>query len=109
MNIQGLQKSYWFNIIFKILFLLEWLLVADKTECGGSEESSTTSTVDECSKACHGKSSMFAFGTNDYGNPRCDSTGCVCLCETAASTDGKCSQISHSGYRLYKYTNSGNI
>ena len=88
----------------------EWLLIADKTECAGSENSyGDISTVTECSKRCKGQSSMFAFGTNDYGTTRCYSTGCTCLCETAASSDGTCSQTSHNGYRLYKYKTDGKI
>ena len=77
-------------------------------ECSGSEtRNKGVSTVDECSKICKGQSSMFAYGTNDYGNERCTSTGCTCYCETAASMDGTCSQRSHTGYRLYKYKNDG--
>ena len=90
--------------------ILEWLLIADKTECAGSEiPHYDISTVAECSKRCKGQSSMFAYGTNDYGTTRCSSTGCTCLCETAASKDGTCSQTSHNGYRLYKYKTDGNI
>ena len=66
-------------------------------------------TIDECSEMCKKVSSMFAYGTNDYGTTRCNSAGCTCLCETAASKDGTCSQTSHNGYRLYKYKTDGNI
>ena len=90
--------------------ILEWLLIADKTECAGSENSYyDISTVGECSKRCKNQSSMFAYGTNDYGTTRCSSIGCTCLCETAASKDGTCSQTSHNGYRLYKYKTDGNM
>ena len=79
-------------------------------ECAGSEEPYYhISTVTECSKRCKGQSSMFAFGTNDYGTTRCYSTGCTCLCETAASSDGTCSQTSNNGYRLYKYKTDGKM
>ena len=46
---------------------------------------------------------MFAVGTNDYGTIRCENGKCNCICETVATTDGTCSIISHSGYRLYKF------
>ena len=95
-------------IVIRYFMILDWLLVADKTECAGSEtKKKDVSTADECSKICKSQSSMFAFGTNDYGTERCSSTGCTCLCETAASMDGTCSQTSHNGYRLYKYKTGG--
>ena len=90
--------------------ILDWLLVADKTECRGSEKDmGYISTADECSKKCKGQSSMFSFGTRDYGDSRCGFTGCKCFCETSASMDGTCSQVSHNGYRLYKYKTDGKI
>ena len=47
---------------------------------------------------------MFTFGTNDIG-----ASLVPCNCETAATTDGLCDQVVHSGYRLYKYyASSGN-
>lgn len=52
---------------------------------------------------------MFAYGTNDFGGDRCQSEGCKCLCETAASTNGTCTEINHDGYRLFKYKFTGNI
>ena len=52
---------------------------------------------------------MFAFGTNDYGTVRCGETGCSCYCETAASSEGTCSEGFHLGFRLYKYKTTGNI
>ena len=81
-------------------------LVADKTECRGSEEfAGALSTLVECAEKCKGRSSMFAFGVEVPGSSssRCNSDGCQCLCETSASTDGTCSQAGHIGYRLYKY------
>jgi len=81
-----------------------WLLVSEKRECGGSEIwAGHLATVDECAKSCYGRSSMFAFGTNDYGMERCWEGGCSCYCETAASSEGTCSEGFHLGFRLYKY------
>lgn len=98
------------EIVIRYFIIADWFLTANKTECEGTEEyMGVISTVDECSKRCKEKSSMFIFGTNDYGTTRCFSKGCNCLCETAASSKGICSQIRHDGYRLYKYTNDGKV
>ena len=97
--------------------LVGWNLVATRSECGGSEINlgvaydgrPLTFDIEYCADRCKGISSMFAFGTNDYGNPRCytenkyPNKGCNCLCETGAKSDGTCSHSSHSGYRLYRY------
>ena len=51
---------------------------------------------------------MFIYGTNDFGENRCDSSGCDCYCELQ-SVQGRCDyRVRHKGYRLYKYT-SDNI
>ena len=86
-------------------------MVAENNECAGSvgtEEEygydERIKTVEACAKKCNGRSSMFAFGTNDFDNPRCDSDGfCKCLCETGATKEGFCHQSFHSGYRLYRF------
>ena len=78
--------------------------MAHKKECGGSENSQgRVGAPEACASKCRGKSSMFALGTNDYLTNRCTSSGCTCLCETAAKSDGTCIQVNHKGYRLYKY------
>ena len=85
------------------------MLVKDKTECGGSEKKiGMVSSIGGCAAACKGLSSMFTFGTNDYGNARCTNSNskCQCLCETSASSDGTCEEVHHTGYRLYKYVTS---
>ena len=51
---------------------------------------------------------MFIFGTNDFGQNRCDEDGCVCVCETGAKDDGTCNMVSHDGYNLYKFKTRGN-
>ena len=85
-------------------FFVDWSLVAHKKECGGSEiNQGGFKGVEDCASICKGVASMFAFGTNDYLNNRCYSEGCKCLCETAASDEGTCSQVAHNGFRLYKY------
>ena len=82
---------------------IEWNLVVKTKECGGSEvNKGRMDSIDECAKACNGISSMFAFGTNDFGVVRCFSDGCQCLCETAAKDDGTCDMVDHKGYHLYR-------
>ena len=84
------------------------------TECAGPEvfitphkEHKTGISIEECAYSCKGISSMFIFGTNDYGDERCWDDKCTCICETAAADDGTCNQIGHKGYRLFKYEYSG--
>ena len=83
-----------------------WTLEGEQQECSGAEVGGGSfSDVNDCAEACKGKSSMFAFGTNDFGTTRCysgNNKGCSCLCETSA-TNGNCKVVSHSGYRLYRY------
>ena len=57
----------------------------------------------QCANECNGLSTMFAFGTNDFGVDRCDGNGCKCLCETSAADDGTCDSVQHKGYRLYRF------
>ena len=88
-----------------IKYLGGWSLVGEKKECSGSEDDKgTLESIASCASECKGEASMFAFGTNDFGNSRCDSKGCRCLCETSATKQGTCDIINHAGYRLYKYT-----
>ena len=96
----------------------DWKLVADKSECSGAEEWADylptttiykywTFNIGTCAHMCRGISSMFAFGTSDYGPNgynRCKRGVCACICETAAAPDGTCNLKTHSGYRAYKYT-----
>ena len=87
---------------------LDWIKVADKKECGGSEKGTgTKKTLAECAKSCREISSMFIYGTNDFGNSRCktnDNEDCPCYCETS-SEDGECSMVENKSYKLYKYVN----
>ena len=78
--------------------------MADKTECDGSEIwKPKTSDLESCAQSCRGISSMFLYGTNDFGSIRCYTDGCSCVCETAAMPDGTCSRIGNNGWKLYKY------
>ena len=90
--------------------------MAEKKECDGSEinfnykTTMATEDIGMCAHICREKSSMFALGTNDFGNDRCNvdsyKHGCSCLCETGAKPDGTCDIIGATGYRLYKYKKS---
>ena len=87
---------------------LEWSLVQEQKECDGEEVvKGRMDSIDQCVEACNGVSSMFAFGTNDFGENRCYSNGCECICETAARDNGICYMNDHKGYRLYKFGQLG--
>ena len=92
-------------------FHLDWILVAEKKECGGSEVAvGPKATLSECAKSCRGNSSMFIYGTNDFTAPRCNingEEGCMCYCETSSTTRG-CNEVRNNGFRLYKYVDLGN-
>ena len=87
---------------------LDWTKVADKKECGGAEKGTgTKKTLAECAKSCREISSMFIYGTNDFGDSICkinDNEYCPCFCEKS-SEDGECSMIENKSYNLYKYVN----
>merc|ERR1712133_277245 len=84
-------------------------IVAEKKECSGAEAYiGWVSTLEECAKKCMW-SSMFIYGTNDFGSNKCGETSCKCYCETAASAVNNCNQINHSGYRLYQYKIADNV
>ena len=90
--------------------LTDWELVGDKKECAGAEIfQNNFPTIGECAASCHGKSSMFAFGTNDYDLDMCDNTGnCPCYCYDGANDDGTCIQNHNNGFRLYRYEKNKN-
>ena len=60
--------------------------------------------LDRCASLCKTKSSLFSYGTNDYGKTPCKRGVCPCTCEKSATPDGSCRQVSSSGNRLYAYT-----
>ena len=93
---------------------IKWSLVAAKTECTGQEERwiGKVQDVETCARSCKGVSSMFIFGTNDFGEGRCNKDGCNCMCETSAWPNGTCSMFDpdkyEKGYRLFKYDEGKN-
>ena len=101
------STNYNIHTYFIVIFILalEWVLVQEKTECSGSESFiGEFPSISGCASQCKMVSSMFAFGTNDYGTERCNNDGCKCLCETSATEEGTCTIVNHNGYRLYKYS-----
>ena len=86
---------------------LEWSLVGEEEECGDDEiYVGRKETIGGCATACHGRSSMFIFGTNDFGEDRCNGDGCTCFCESSAENNGTCSTMLNKGYRLYRFDTS---
>ena len=83
-------------------------MVAEHTECKGTETNEgKMNSIDDCANACRKKSSMFVFGTNDFGGNGCDNKGCKCRCETGANADGSCENVQNKGYRLYRISSLG--
>ena len=83
-------------------------MVAEKEKCKGQEiHVGRVKSIDHCANECRQKSSMFVFGTNDYGKNVCNNQGCECFCETGAKADGTCKTVKNNGYRLYRSTDMG--
>ena len=78
------------QILYGINFtklILGYSLVGTKQECGGDEinvygELGGLTSIDQCAIACKDRASMFAFGTNAFGDNRYFRDGGKCLCET---------------------------
>jgi len=89
----------------------DWIKVADKKECYDPSGKvnivhNQVKDVGDCAKLCRRKSSMFAFGTDDFGTNRCNTKGCRCLCEVSAKQEYQvitCTQVINNGYRLYRF------
>ena len=71
-------------------------------------ENKRIASVSQCALVCKAsKASMFAFGTNDYGEPSCNDKGCQCICEISAASNGTCEQEFNKGFRLFRYKPTG--
>ena len=80
---------------------LEFALVAQERECSGKQEHGCLQTsVENCARSCHNKSSMFAFASS---SKRCRGGRCKCSCETSASANGTCNQTGNPAFNLYKF------
>ena len=92
---------------YRLHGFLEWSLVGEEEECDDDEiYVGRKETVDGCVTACFGRSSMFIFGTNDFGGDRCNGNGCKCFCESSAENNGTCGTVTNKGYRLYRFGTS---
>ena len=85
-----------------------WELVRQKARCQGSEEGhGKVASINACASMCNQITSMFIFGTNDFGKDECDGGNCDCFCESDAADDGTCQQIADKGFRLYRFKKFG--
>ena len=48
-------------------YLAAWEHVSDMNECGGQELMEYLPSIESCARKCQGISTMFAYGTNDFG------------------------------------------
>ena len=103
-----INTSLWSHSrVSKYSFLfLEFNLVAEKHECDGEEVSGCLqTTLEDCALACYNISSMFIYGNllSDATDTRCWGNKCRCMCETAATSDRKCTRSPTISYNLYAY------
>ena len=93
------------------MLFIGFIQVEEKSKCEGQEiTAGIFNSITDCASICRGISTLFAFGTNDFGGIQCESGGFRCLCETSASKEGTCKKVENKNYRLYMYQNpdSGN-
>ena len=93
---------------FSHLEFVNYSHVEDKVECNGAEiYNYNVKDVSSCAGVCKNVSSLFVYGTNEFGKNRCkiptNPEGCACACETAATPDGTCDTQAHNGFKLYKF------
>ena len=89
---------------------MDWILVHKKKACStGSGKHIGSVEIIQCARECRAISSMFIFGTNEFGysdeyGKRCTGKVCDCYCDTKTPSDGYCpSMEGHEGYNLYKF------
>lgn len=89
---------------------VDWILVHKKKACStGSGKHIGSVEIIQCARECRAISSMFIFGTNEFGysdeyGKRCTGKVCDCYCDTKTPSDGYCpSMEGHEGYNLYKF------
>ena len=66
-------------------------------------------TIEECSEKCMELSSMFAYGTNDFGEFGCVDGRCKCLCINSDDEKTCDESINQEQYWLYKFKNVGKL
>ena len=78
--------------------------MSEKHECeGGDDYACLQPSLEVCAIACKNRSSMFIYGRADGDETRCYGGKCRCACEAAASKEGSCTEVPHTGYNVYKY------
>lgn len=85
-----------------------WKLIAEKAECESSatkwpEQKGWFQDIEKCAEACYGVSSMFTFGTDDFGRKHSLGDRFACACQTTENENGTCQVISSVTRRLFKY------
>ena len=104
--------TIFYIMYFFVLFvshLVAFMKIGDKLRCDSSRwmKKGQLESIGECAQSCHGVSSVFIYGTTEWGLSKfCRGTPpkCACYCETSADNEGKCSLRSNRNYNLYKYT-----
>ena len=88
--------------------LLDFELVQATSECVGKESlQGNLFSAEACADACRGSSQMFVYGTNQFGNNRCDSNTCACWCQLE-TINNRCKTIAkHTGFNLYGFKLKG--
>ena len=90
---------------------MDWTLFQKQSECEGPElYKGFHYHLYQCAESCREISTIFAFGTDEFDykptDPKyksCDVVGCKCFCQTAATSEGSCTEKSHLGYNLYAF------
>ena len=88
---------------------MDWILVHKKKGCSsGSGKHIGNVEISQCAEKCRAISSMFIFGTNEFGyadgyGKRCNGNVCDCYCDTQTPSDGYCPSKDQDGYNLYKF------
>ena len=91
-----------------ILFYLDFTVLKNAVECKGSERfKGELVSAEACATACRGTSQLFIYGTNEFGEKRCDSKAgiqtCDCWCQDETE-DYKCKkETKNKGYRLFAF------
>ena len=101
-----LEKNHCICIFLKCY--IDWTLVAEKKRCNGDlKQLGRVPTIEKCANGCRNISSVFAYGTNDYGYPiGCrKNRGCICICQKYTIGGNCVSEKDARGYRLYRIEN----
>ena len=92
--------NHWKNN--NVVCLLDYGLVAEKTQCTGSERNAGFMPSSyACYEQCKGEATMFVYASDPSRCTRANSRSyCACFCETSSKI-GKCTHVYHSQFNLY--------